>query len=126
VTVLDASALLAYLLDEPGAGIVEHAIDEEASIGAVNLAEVLAKLVDGGIEVEDAAETIGVLPITVLPFDHDLAIGSARLRETTARAGLSLGDRSCLALAMALGERVLTADAAWVGVGVGVEVVVIR
>jgi ribonuclease VapC len=126
VSVLDASALLAYVLDEFGADIVEVALAEESSIGAVNLAEVLSKLSDVGEDPGTAMEHLGVLPFEVVAFDQDLAIETARLRATTARAGLSLGDRACLALGRRLGRRVLTADAAWRGLVPDVEVEVIR
>jgi PIN domain nuclease of toxin-antitoxin system len=126
VSVLDASALLAYLLDEVGAEVVERALAEEAAIGAVNLAEVLSKLADAGEDPAAAFDGISVLPIEVVPFDEDLAIESARLRPITSSFGLSLGDRACLALGRRLARRVLTADAAWPGSVPDVEVVAIR
>jgi len=126
VTVLDASALLAYLLDEAGAGEVEQALGDEAAIGAVNLAEVLSKLSDAGEDPDSAMGGITVLPLDVVPFDEDLAVESARLRPPSASAGLSLGDRACLALGRRLGRRVLTADEAWVGLIPDVDVVAIR
>ena len=46
--VLDASAVLTLLQDEAGADEVEDAIDNGAVISAVNLAEVLGKMVDAG------------------------------------------------------------------------------
>lgn len=128
MTVLDASALLAYVLDEAGAEVVQDALEEESSIGTVNLAEVLTKLSDVGQDPSSAMDRLGVLPIDVVVFDEDLAVETARLRPLTSAAGLSLGDRACLALARRLGRRVLTADAAWVGLvpDVDVDVEVIR
>ncbi|HEX9124666.1 MAG TPA: type II toxin-antitoxin system VapC family toxin [Actinomycetota bacterium] len=126
MTVLDASALLAYLLDEAGADAVERALAEEAAIGAVNLAEVLSKLADTGEDPEGAMDAIAVLPLQVVPFDEDLAVATARLRPLTSSAALSLGDRSCLALGHRIGGRVLTADAAWAGLVPGADVQVIR
>jgi PIN domain nuclease of toxin-antitoxin system len=124
--VLDASALLAYLLDEAGAGEVEQALADEAVIGAVNLAEVLSKLSDGGEDPDSAMGGITVLPLEVVPFDEDLAVESARLRPHSASAGLSLGDRACLALGRRLARRVLTADGAWVGLIPNIDVVALR
>lgn len=126
MTVLDASALLAYVLDEAGAEVVQDALEEESSIGTVNLAEVLTKLSDVGQDPSSAMDRLGVLPIDVVVFDEDLAVETARLRPLTSAAGLSLGDRACLALARRLGRRVLTADAAWVGLVPDVDVEVIR
>ena len=126
MTILDASALLAYVLDEPGAEVVEEALAEEGSIGAVNLAEVLTKLADVGQEPGSAMGHIGLLPIEILPFDEDLAIETARLRSLTAAAGLSLGDRACLGLGRRFGGRVLTADASWRGLVDDVLVELIR
>ena len=126
MSVLDASALLAYLLDEPGAEIVEEAIGEGAAISTVNLAEVLSKLADVGQEPGPAMDRLGVLPIEILPFDEVMAVGSATLRSPTASAGLSLGNRACLALARRLGRRALTADAAWLGLVPDLEIRVIR
>lgn len=126
MTVLDASALLAYLLDEAGAGEVEQALGDQAAIGAVNLAEVLSKLCDAGEDPDSAMGGITVLPLDVVPFDEDLAVESARLRPPSASAGLSLGDRACLALGRRLGRRVLTADGSWVGLIPDVDVVAIR
>jgi ribonuclease VapC len=69
---------------------------------------------------------ITVLPLEIVPFDMDLAVASGRLRPVTVHAGLSLGDRACLALGLTLGRRALTADAAWLGVVPDVDVEVIR
>jgi len=126
VTVLDASALLAYLHDEPGADRVREALSHDALISAVNLAETLAKLGDEGHDPEEVLDRIGVLPFDVVPFDEGHALDSALLRARTATAGLSLGDRACLALARRLGRTVLTTDRAWSGLVPGLEVEVIR
>jgi ribonuclease VapC len=114
MSVLDASALLAYLGDEPGADAVEMAIADRATIGAVNLAEVLGSLAVAGHDPEEAR------------FDEDLALEAALLRPVTRHAGLSLGDRACLALARRLARPALTADAAWSGAVPDVDVVLIR
>ncbi|MGH2590085.1 MAG: hypothetical protein ACRDGW_04730 [Actinomycetota bacterium] len=71
-------------------------------------------------------DRLSVLPIDVVVFDADLAVETARLRPLTSAAGLSLGDRAFLALARRLGRRVLTADAAWVGLIPDADVEVIR
>jgi PIN domain nuclease of toxin-antitoxin system len=126
LTVLDASALLAYLHDEPGAEAVEKALSRKAWIGAVNLAEVLSKLADAGEDPNDVRVGIGILGIEVIPFDEDLAVETARLRPLTAQAGLSLGDRACLALGRVRGRPILTADAAWQELLADLKISVIR
>jgi ribonuclease VapC len=129
--VLDASALLAHLRDEPGADVVGEAIASGAVISTVNLAEVLSRVADrGGDPAELAAELTqsGLLDgaITVEPFTVADAIDAGRLRPLTRDAGLSLGDRACLALARRLDAPALTADADWQGVAHGVELRPIR
>ncbi|MDM7324085.1 MAG: hypothetical protein P3W93_003650 [Thermus sp.] len=64
--------------------------------------------------------------LQVLPFTEEDALLSARLRPLTRSLGLSLGDRACLALASRLRLPVLTADATWAELSVGIEVEVIR
>jgi ribonuclease VapC len=126
VTVLDASALLAYLRDEDGADVVERPLAEDAVIRALSLAEVLSKLTDSGEDPDRVLDAITRLPLDVVPFDADIAVESGRLRPLTAKAGLSLGDRASLALGFRLGRRVLTANAAWLRLVPGVDVEVIQ
>lgn len=123
--VLDASAVLACKLGEPGADRVRPLI-AGARLNTVNLTEVASRLIDRGA----AAAAISGLPeelgCRIIPFDIDLALGAAILRNPTRRLGLSLGDRACLALAQRERLPVLTADRAWLELDVGVEVVLIR
>jgi ribonuclease VapC len=128
---LDASALLALLQNEPGAEIVEDAIADGATISTVNLAEALSTMARKGADPATALATMterGVIggAITVEPFTLADAVEAARLRPLTAKAGLSLGDRSCLALARRLGTPALTADQPWRGIDLPVEVRSIR
>jgi len=123
--VLDASALLVLLHDEPGAAEVAEAL-EEAAVSAVNLSEVVAKLLDAGMPRDEAEDVLGGLGLDVRPFDADSAWAAGSLRARTKAAGLSLGDRACLALAKALGVPALTADRAWAKVPGGVEVKLLR
>ena len=129
--VLDASALLAYLADEPGADVVSMTIAGGAAISSVNLAEVLSRVAGSGSDPTDLVEKLtanGLLhgAISVEPFTDTDAIEVARLRPITRAAGLSLGDRACLALAARLDLPALTADAAWARVDVPVELRQIR
>ncbi|TFU25779.1 type II toxin-antitoxin system VapC family toxin [Thermus tengchongensis] len=129
--VLDASALLAFLLKEPGGERVKEALLQGAVMGAVNLAEVGSKLAERGLdpgEVFARLRARGILGQTleVFPFTEEDALEAARLRPLTRPLGLSLGDRACLALARRLGLPALTADATWEGLDVGVKVEVVR
>ncbi len=125
--VLDASALICFLFEEPGHERVAAALDG-AMIGSVNLAEVIAKLVDKGANVERMISNIALLEIEIVPFDQLQAEASGRLRASTRGAGLSLGDRSCFALAQSRGATALTGDRDWLRVAdaAGVEVEMIR
>lgn len=113
MTILDASAVLALLQDEDGADDVEAAIEGGAIISAVNLSEVLVKMSDAGASVEAAADLIVSLFVEVSPFGLESARESASVRSTVPRAGVSLGDRACLALAKAKALPVITADRRW-------------
>jgi ribonuclease VapC len=129
--VADASALLAYLQSEPGEDIVAEAMAGGLVMSTVNVAEVLSKLADAGATAEGALTTLierGVLAgtVTTEPFSDGDALNSAKLRERTISAGLSLADRACLALGMRLGLPVLTADRVWASLDIGVVVQVIR
>ena len=125
--VLDASALLAYLLGEPGAATVAEALTSGGLISAVNWAEVLSRVAEEGENPEELGARLGVEGIIgrvveVIPLTEMDASIIARLRPLTRSAGLSLGDRACLALGMRLGLPVLTADRVWAELDLGVEV----
>jgi ribonuclease VapC len=131
--VLDASALLAYLQGERGAERVAAAISAGACISAATVAEVLTKRADANDDPRRLAATLiasGLLgsggAIEVVEVALDEAIEMAALRQLTRERGLSLGDRACLALAGRRDWEVLTADAAWAGLPLGVRVEVIR
>lgn len=123
--VLDASAVLALLLDERGADQVDGERDR-AAISAVNAGEVIERLVALGRPAEDAVRTVEALELDIVDFTFDLAAIAARLRTKTRAVGLSLGDRACLALALREGLPALTADRGWSKVDVGIEVRLIR
>lgn len=129
--VFDASALLAYLNDEPGAEAVEAALSRGGLISAVNWAEVLSKAEDAGTPAQEVAAQLtdsGILGplLQVAPLDEVIAQRIAKLRPATREHGLSLADRACLALAAHLARPALTADWAWRHLEVGVEIVLIR
>lgn len=111
-TVLDASAVLAYLKDEPGTDVVKAVLTESA-ISSVNWAEVVQKMLALGANVDNMLEEFQEIGMTIEPFtviDGEMA---GRLWSQTKTYGLSLGDRACLSLAMRLKADVLTSDRAW-------------
>ena len=123
--VLDASALLAVLRAEPGAERVEPRL-EGAGIGAVNLSEVVAKLIEDDVPEAEIRRAIGRLELDVHAFDEQHAFIAGVLRRSTRALGLSFGDRACLALAQTLGVPALTADRSWSRLDLGVTIEVIR
>ena len=127
----DASALLAYLRGEPGAEVVSEAIAGGATISTVNLAEALSRSTDNGVILTQLARELtdrGLLDgvIATEPFTVADAIEAARLRPLTRAAGLSLGDRACLALTRRLGGVAMTTDTAWARVELDVPLTLVR
>jgi PIN domain nuclease of toxin-antitoxin system len=92
----------------------------------VNLAEVQSKLVKKGHDPEDAWEEILSLVNAEEPFTSDHAKIAGDLIAKTEKYGLSLGDRSCLALAIALKAPVYTTEQIWKNLKLGVPIHVIR
>jgi PIN domain nuclease of toxin-antitoxin system len=123
--VLDASALIALLWDEPGAEMVEPLLDR-AAISAVNWTEVLQCYEAHGLPSRGRRDAIEALGVRIEPFGDDDAEHAAALWSSTRSAGLSLGDRACLALARRVDAAAHTADRAWHGLDLDVEVVLIR
>ena len=110
--VLDASALLAMLQDEPGGAKVAGVI-ASSRISAINYAEVVSHYIRLGMPEREVDAMLDPLPMTIVPADKALGQLAGRLRAVTAEAGLSLGDRFCLALARRDGLPAWTADTAW-------------
>jgi PIN domain nuclease of toxin-antitoxin system len=123
--VLDASALLAFLRNEPGADKVA-AVLTQSCISAVNLAETISKMVEHGKPLDQVGYQIDRLRIPAIPFDAAQARIVASLRPATRAAGLSLGDRACLALALQTSLPALTAERDWGQCGLNIEIVRIR
>ncbi|MBO0799170.1 MAG: type II toxin-antitoxin system VapC family toxin [Blastocatellia bacterium] len=123
--VLDSSAVLALLQQEPGKEKVEAILDDSV-MSAVNYCEILGKLIDAGVPDGEARESVDILGVGVVGFDVDQARLAAALSPATKSIGLSLGDRSCLALGLMRDHTVVTADKAWGKLKIGLKIDVIR
>ena len=115
--VLDASSLLAFLQDEPGADVVEAHLAgtadgaDGACCGAASWSEVAQKVRASGRDWDLVRALLESYEVDVQPVDlADAEWAALRWRRGE---GLSLADRLCLALGERLDAPVLTADAAW-------------
>ncbi len=110
--VLDATALLALMRNEPGADLVASSLGR-AIICAVNQAEVQAALVSADLDPQQAWWHIAQIECESVPFDANLARIAGGLARITRPLGLSASDRACLALAIDRQATVYTTSQAW-------------
>ena len=123
--VLDASAVLALLYDEPGKELVAaHA--KGSQLLSVNLSEILTRVIDKEGDPVRVRKLIARLEIEIVVFDGELATDTALLRFDTKKIGASLGDRACLALAKRQNRPVLTADTQWDKLDLAIDIRQIR
>jgi PIN domain nuclease of toxin-antitoxin system len=124
--VLDASAVLALLNDEPGRDDVVEALKGDAVLSTVNAAEVVGKLMERGKSRDEASLLLQLIAVEIADFTLALAERTGELRVETRSRGLSLGDHACLALAEREGGPALTCDRNWAGAVAGIEIRCIR
>jgi ribonuclease VapC len=120
-SVLDASALIAFLLQEPGMDVVATRIPGSI-ISTVNLTEVIARSLQRGMTLDFIDFQIARLPLTIVPFDSNLAKLTATLKSQTQSLGISLADRACLALGMDRNLPVVTGDRDWAKLRLAVQI----
>ncbi len=125
MVILDASALLAFLQNEPGCDQVETALPE-AIISSVNWAEVVQKSIAAAVDVKGMREDLEALGLRIVPFTAEEAEIAAQLWQKTRQIGLSLGDRACLSVGIRLDSVVITADQISVTLNLPVAVRCIR
>lgn len=124
-TVLDASALLAYLQDEPGYDVVEAVITNSV-ISSVNWSEVIQKSIANDVDVTEIRDDLQALGLSVMPFSAEQAEIAGSLWQQTKQKGLSLADRACLATAQQMRVPVLTTDCAWKDLSLPLDIRIIR
>ncbi len=122
---VDASALLAVLLDEPGGRAVESRLPGSA-MSVVNLAEVLSQLDRRRVDALGLRTLVRRLDVDLVPADELHAYRAAHIHASTRPHGLSLADCFCLALAQDRGAEVLTADHSWRKVRLGIPITLVR
>lgn len=123
--VLDASALLAALFEEPGVELASGR-GGNAVLSAVSYSETLVKMIDRGFSPAEADRLMGRLSLHIVDFDSEMAALAASFRQHTQSLGLAFADRASLALGLKTGLPVLTADRRWKEISHGVTVKLIR
>lgn len=129
LSVLDASAILAFLQGEPGEEIVRQALQSgNCMVTAANQSEIIAKVVDRGADMAAIKTVIEQLAYVVIDVTAEDGECAGWMREQTRAIGLSLGDRLCLATAQRLKAVVLTADRPWLAMAqpLGLDIRCIR
>ena len=113
VRLISGAAILALLLAGPGASDVRARLPG-ALLSTVNLAEVITKLCERGMPADLALTAVQTLGVELVDFGAAQACATGGLRGGSTRsAGLSLGDRACLALARERHFPAITTDTAW-------------
>ena len=125
--ILDASALMVFLLAEPGEERVAEALLNGATMSTLNFSEVVSRYVARGAG-RRAETLLRRLPVSLVPVDEDLAEQSANLASLTLAGPLPLGDRVCLALGQRMEKTILTADPSWLAIAgrVGARIELVR
>jgi ribonuclease VapC len=118
--VLDASAVLANILKEPGGESMELLFDSmeesegiQVAISSVNWCEILTKLYRDNRAMTVQELTALLAGVELVAFDKETAVLAADYARMD--PSLSLGDRACLALASRRKATAWTTDKRWAG-----------
>ena len=122
--VIDSSIILAIAKSERIGEMAVSLIDGGV-MSTVNVSEVYAKLIDLRIAPAVVDPLLATLA-RIEPLTLSQALLASSLRNSTRHAGLSLGDRCCLALALELGGSACTTDQTWSRVDVGCAIQLLR
>jgi PIN domain nuclease of toxin-antitoxin system len=129
--VLDASAVLAMILEEPGGERVdalldamEFGSDAEVFISSVNWCEILTRMQREKLAISGDRLSAVLAGVELVPFVRAEAELAAAF-SSVSRA-LSLGDRACLALAKSKQAIAWTTERLWSQCAVGVPIELIR
>ena len=125
--VLDSSAVIALIQQEPGAKVVERHL-ESATISLVNYAEIIGYFAKRGLDRPGIHELLDEFPAERIPLDEEQAVQVGLIEPMTRAYGLSLADRACLILARTLDCPAVTGDRQWAKAAplLSVEVELIR
>lgn len=123
--VIDASAIIAFIFNEPGGDKVLQFISS-ASISSVNLSEVVTDVLKRGVDISETRKRLSQLPLEIIPFDAELAYEAAGLEKYRKSHNLSFGDRACLSTGLKLNRKIVTADTKWGTLPLSVDIEVIR
>jgi PIN domain nuclease of toxin-antitoxin system len=127
--VLDSSAVIAFLNQEPGSHVVEPLFPVSV-ISTINWAEVITWLGTArnpsAVDLEAARNILDGRGLSTVEVTEAQAELAGLLNAQTRVAGLSLADRVALALAIEFDLPVLTSDRQWDRVNVGAIVRQIR
>ncbi|ABE05009.1 PIN domain protein [Rickettsia bellii str. RML Mogi] len=122
--IFDASALLALIKNEPTNLKLETFLGN-ICMSSVNISEVASILLDK-ISYQECKDIIEPLINSIIAFDQEQSFLAANIKKQTKHLGLSLGDRACIALGLATGYPVYTADKAWAKLQVNCKIILIR
>lgn len=116
---------------EPGAERVAQLLESgepgAVTMASANVAEVVGKLGDEGIEPRRSYELLMAMGIRIEPVTGEDALLAGALRSISGGRQLSLGDRCCLALTLRTPTaEVWTGDRAWVDLDLPIQVRLIR
>ena len=122
--VVDASVVLAVCHQEPGATEARSKM-RGGLISTVNLSEVYQKSLELG-KLPLAQAIVSTAGLQIIPFLEPHALRAAEIHIHTKKKGISFADRACLALGIAEGLTVLTADQQWLTLGLELPIEVFR